>query len=78
MPRYYFHFLNDDALLCDEDGLEFDGIDDVRNEAAAALAERAKDVRPGALRRVLSVDVRDEESEPVLQARLVFEVVRLR
>jgi hypothetical protein len=75
MPRYYFDFRDDDALLSDDVGLEFDSIEDVRDEAARALAEHGKFVLPGAVRRVLSVDARDEESEPVLQARLVFEVV---
>jgi hypothetical protein len=78
VPRYFFDFRDDDALVADDDGLDFDALEDVRDEAATALAEHAKYVLPGALRRVLSVDVRDEQSEPVLQARLVFEVLRLR
>ena len=77
MPRYYFDHRDGDHFLPDDEGLEFDGIETARDEAARSLAERARDVLPGALRRVLTVEVSDETKEPLLEARLIFEVARL-
>ncbi len=78
MPRYYFDHRDGDHFVRDDEGLEFDGIEAARDEAARSLGEHARDVLPGALRRLLTVEVRDETNEPVLEARLVFEVSQLR
>jgi hypothetical protein len=65
-------------LVADDEGLEFSGDDAARDEACRGLADLAKDVLPGALRRHLSVEVRDAAKEPLLAARMTFEVARLR
>jgi hypothetical protein len=78
MPRYYFDHSDGDQFLRDDEGLEFDGIEAARDEAARALGEMARDVLPRAVRRVLAIEVRDEAKEPLLEARLIFEVARLR
>ena len=57
----------------DDEGLEFPDLDAVKREAARSLAELALDVLPGALRRVLGIDVRDEQGDPVLTAEMIFE-----
>jgi hypothetical protein len=77
MPRYYFDFRDEDAFTRDSDGVELTGIEAAQNEAARSLGEMARDVLPGTVRRVLTAEVRDDK-EPLLEARLVFEVVRLR
>jgi hypothetical protein len=77
MPRYYFDIRDDDKVYPDEDGLEFDDIEDIKIEAARALTEIARDVIPGALRRVLAIEVRDGGKCPLLEARLVFEIAPL-
>ena len=51
-------------------------LETVKIVAAASLAELARDVIPGSLKRVLVVEVRDGE-QPVLEARLVFEAIVL-
>jgi hypothetical protein len=78
MPRYYFDLRDGDHFLRDDVGVEFGGLEAARDEAARTLGEMARDVLPGAVRRVLTIAVRDGENEPLLEARLVFEVARLR
>lgn len=74
MPRYYFDQRDGDTLISDDEGLEFDGIKAVRDEATRALAGIAKDELPGSVRREIAIEVRDEASRPVLRAALWFEV----
>ena len=77
MARYYFDHRDGDTLISDDEGLEFDGVEAVRNEATKALADAAKDALPGAVRREIVIEVRDEASRPVLRAALWFEVQTL-
>ena len=74
MPRYYFDHRDGDTFLSDDEGLEFDGIEAVRDEATKALAGMAKDALPRSARREMAIEVRDETSRPVLRAALWFEV----
>jgi hypothetical protein len=78
VPRYYFDCRDGDRFIEDDVGLDFDSIEQARDEATAALAGIAKDVLPGSLRRELSIEVRDEAKEPLLRTCLVFEAIRLR
>ena len=61
----------------DEEGLELDGFGAARDEATAGLADLAHDALPGAIRRELAVEVRDEADHPLLRAALWFEVAVL-
>jgi hypothetical protein len=74
MPRYYFDVRDDDKVTTDDEGVLLDGIETVKKEAATALADIARDVIPGATRRVLTIEVRDDTKRPLLEARLVFEI----
>ena len=74
MPRYYFDHRDGNSFISDDEGLEFDGIKAVRDEATRALAGIAKDELPGSVRREIVIEVRDEASRPVLRAALWFEV----
>ena len=76
MPLYFFDTRDGVTLVPDEIGLECQGIEEARDQAALYLAEMAKDVLPGSTRRELAVEVRD--GVPVLRACLVFEAVKLR
>ena len=73
VPLYFFDTRDDDKVIRDDVGLEFPGLEEVKRQAAKSLAEMAVDVLPGALRRVLGVDVRDEDGDAVLTAELIFE-----
>jgi hypothetical protein len=75
--RYFFDSRDNDTFLRDAEGLVFPNLDTVKLEAARALAEIAKDILPGSVRRVLAIEVRDEHGRPILITSLVFEVVVL-
>jgi hypothetical protein len=76
MPRYFFDTRDDDKFFEDEDGCELPDIEAAKLEAAASLAELARDVIPGSVKRTLIVQVRDEY-QPLLEARLTFEALLL-
>ena len=78
MPRYYFDSRDGESFIHDEEGLEFLDLETARDQATAALADMAKHVLPGSMRRELAIEVRNEAKEPVLRTSLVFEAVRLR
>lgn len=77
MPLYFFDTRDDDRFIEDDIGLEFPDLEAVKIEASRALAELARDVLPGSLRRELAVEVRDEAG-PVLKALMRFEATILR
>ena len=76
MPRYFFDTRDGDSFIEDDYGQVLPDLETVKIVAAASLAELARDVIPGSLKRVLVVEVRDGE-QPVLEARLVFEAIVL-
>jgi hypothetical protein len=78
MPRYYFDSRDGEALVPDDTGVILASIEQARDQAAQALAELAKDVLAGSVRRELATEIRNEAGEPLLRATLVFEVERLR
>lgn len=78
MHRYYFDSRDGDSFIEDDEGLEYPNIELARDAATAALADMAKDVLPGSLRRELAIEVRDEHRELLLRTCLVFEASRLR
>ena len=64
-------------MLQDDEGLEFDGIEDARELGARILAELVRDTLPGSINRELTIVVRDDAKEPLLRTRLVFETIWL-
>ena len=77
MPLYFFDTRDNDSFIQDDLGVELPDLDVVKVEAAKALAELARDVVPGSLKRELAVEVRDDAG-PVLRARMTFEAIVLR
>jgi hypothetical protein len=76
MPRFYFDSRDNGTFIKDDTGLMFPSLEKARDEATRALAELAKDVLPGSLRRELAIEVRDEANGPLLMTSLVFAAVR--
>jgi hypothetical protein len=76
MPFYYFDFRDNDEFVLDDIGAGFSSLEEVRIEASRALAEMAKDVLPGSIVRILSVEVRTDIG-PLLRVSLRFEVEQL-
>ncbi len=77
MPLYYFDTRDNDDFVKDDIGLELSDLEAVKVEAARGLAELARDVIPGSLKRELAVEVRDALG-PILRALMRFEAVILR
>ena len=77
MPLYFFDTRDNDDFVEDDTGLQLPDLEAVKVEAAKALAELARDVIPGSVKRKLSVEVRDQQG-PVLKAIMTFEAVILR
>jgi hypothetical protein len=73
MAWYFFDTRDDDEVILDDVGLECLNLEAVKAEAAKSLAELARDVLPGSLRRRLGVDVRDDDHRPVMVVELTFE-----
>ena len=76
MPLYFFDTRDNDVFLEDDIGLELSDLEAVKEQAALSLAELARDVLPGSIKRTLTVEVRDER-QPVMMAKLLFEAIIL-
>jgi hypothetical protein len=74
--RYFFDTRDNGALIEDVEGIEFADLDSVKTQAALSLAELARDVLPGSVKRVLSVEVRNAV-QPILRDVLTFEAIFL-
>jgi hypothetical protein len=70
---YFFDTRDDGITLADEVGLEVADFESVKELAAKGLAELAVDVLPQSTERCLGVDVRDQQSRPVLTSELTFQ-----
>ena len=76
MPLYFFDTRDGDDFIRDDDGIELLHLEQVKIVAAKSLAELARDVLPGSVRRKLVIEARDERG-PVMIASLTFEAVVL-
>ncbi len=73
---YFFDTRDNGTFIQDNVGLDLADLDVVKTQAALSLAELARDVLPGSIKRVLSVEVRDA-LQPVLRDVLTFEAIVL-
>ena len=73
MPLYYFDTRDNDTFIPDEVGVEIATLDQVKLTASRAMADFAKDVLPGSIVRILTIEVRDQFA-PVLLVSLRFEI----
>jgi hypothetical protein len=78
MPRYYFDLRDGDDLAVDEEGVELQDIELVREEAARSLADMARDaVRSPTHDRKLKHQMAIEVNNgPLLQVKFTFESIR--
>ena len=77
VTRYFFDSRDNGDFVEDEVGGEYPDLLAVKVEAARALAEVARDVIPGSVKRELAIEVRDRLG-PVLKALMSFEAIILR
>ena len=74
VPLYYFDTCDDKGFVPDDTGLEFGTLEKAKAEAARALVDIARDRVPGPDRLVFVVEVRDENKQPLVEARLTIEI----
>ena len=70
MPCYHFDSHDGVRFTTDETGVELDGINAARQEAARRLAELAQEILPDDDRREAVIEVKDETGQRVLVAKL--------
>ena len=70
MPCYYFDIHDGAQFARDETGVELDGINAARQEAARALGELAREILPDGNRREVVIEVKGETGQRVLVAKL--------
>jgi hypothetical protein len=73
---YFFDTRDNGTFIEDDVGVDCADLDAVKALAALSLTELAREVLPGSIKRVLSVEVRDA-IQPILQDVLTFEAVAL-
>ncbi|RYD25637.1 MAG: hypothetical protein EOP89_08780 [Lysobacteraceae bacterium] len=67
MSRYYFHIENQESFTRDENGMEFDSLERVRNEASDAAGEiLTSDLRVGKTNVVFQIQVEDGSDKRVM------------
>jgi hypothetical protein len=74
--RYFFDTRDNGTFIEDDVGVDCADLDAVKALAALSLTELAREVLPGSIKRVLSVEVRDG-IQPILQDVLTFEAVAI-
>lgn len=74
--RYFFDTRDNGSFIEDDVGIELADLVAVKTQAALSLAELARDVLPGSIKRVLAVEVRDA-IRPILRDVLTFEAILL-
>ncbi len=70
VPRYHFDLHDGARFATDETGVELDGLDAAREQAARRLEELAREILRGGDRRDVVIEVKDEAGQRVLIAKL--------
>lgn len=65
------------SFVPDEVGLVFPDVATARDQATRVLAEMARDLLPGTVRREVAIEVKDESRALLLRAGLSFEMRKL-
>lgn len=73
MARYFFDFTSNNNLTQDDEGSEFDELQDVRTEVVTVLPELAKNLKIDSDQHTFAVTARDVTGRPVFQAKLSFD-----
>ena len=73
---YFFDTRDNGTFIEDDIGLDCADLDEVKTQAALSLAELARDVLPGSIKRELSVEVHTA-TQPILRDVLTFEAIDL-
>jgi hypothetical protein len=77
MPRFHFDVRDGAGFVPDDEGMEFDGLDAAKHEAAEAAAEIGRDWLPKSDARAVTVEVRNEHRQRVLSVTVTMQVERV-
>jgi len=72
MARYFFDLINGDGPISDEQGQEISTREEISREVSRILTDIAREELPGSEEGMISVEVRDEQGQPVFTGRLSF------
>ena len=72
MARYFFDFSKNGDLIKDKEGVDLNGLEEMRAEAIATLPDLAKPLDFDVDHYILNVTVRDAMGNPVFRAELLF------
>jgi len=70
MPRYFFDIHDGARSTTDDTGVELDGLEAARQEAARTLGEIARDILPYSDRHEVVIEVKNEAGQRVLVTKL--------
>jgi hypothetical protein len=73
---YFFDTRDNGTFIKDDVGIELADLEAAKTQAALSLTDLARDVLPGSIERVLSVEVRNR-FQPILKDVLTFEAILL-
>ena len=74
MATFYFDFQDDDKLLSDLDGLEFETFGEAKRQAIRALAEITQQSLPKHNHHVFAISIRNTDAQTLLRASLIFDI----
>ena|SRR5215207_2810295 len=74
--RFFFDVREGSRITSDDEGLEFDGVDEAEREAAKAAAEIGRDRLPKGDAREVAIEVRNEQGQRVLTVTVSMHVDR--
>lgn len=72
MARYFFDFSKNGDLIKDKEGVDLNGLEEMRAEAIATLPDLAKRLDFDVDHHIFNVTVRDAMGNPVFRAELLF------
>jgi hypothetical protein len=77
VPRFYFDVREGAQFIPDDEGLEFDSLDDAEQEAAITAAEIGRDRLPKGGAREVTVELKNEHRQRVLTVTVSMEIHRV-
>lgn len=78
MPKFYFKVFDREGVLPPDEPYEFTDTMEAIKQARLALTEMATDGLPNEPTNMLSIEVQDEDHLPVVEMRLILEIIALR
>src|SRR5829696_7334302 len=78
MGRFYFDVRDGETFTPDDEGLEFPGIKEARDDASRSLGEMIKDAMPDGIRQNMAVEVRGADKRPLFKVQITSRSSRWR